>query len=141
MRICRRGCDVSHPHKRKRIILRLTPEQASDPQSILDATREALKEQLGKTLEVRKIPGEVPHKEPEPQPERMPLKHLAAEAELLVAQVLRQKSDEIAKTGEPARFDWKKWYGRVQGFGKFVQANKDYVVAIIDRVAKSTGLG
>lgn len=126
---------MSHPHKRKRLVLRLTPEQASDPQSILDATREALKEQLGKTLEVRKAAGEPPPAT-EPQPERMPLKHLAREAELLAAQVLRQKSEEIAKKGDPARFDCKKWWGRVKGFGTFIRANKDFVVEIWTRVTK-----
>lgn len=127
---------MSHPHKRKRLVLRLTPEQASDPQSILDATREALKEQLGKTLEVRKAPGEESPPAAEPQPERMPLKQLASAAEQLAAQVLRQKSQEIAKKGEPARFDWKKWWGRVQGFGTFIRANKDFVVEIWNRVTK-----
>jgi hypothetical protein len=133
---------MSHPQKRKRLVLRLTPEQASDPQSILDATRAALKEQLGKTLEVRQAPSEAPPPPPpEPQPERMPLKELASAAEDLAASVLRQKSEEIKSKGEPARFDWKKWAGRIKGFGEFVNTNKDYVLSIIDVAAKKIGLG
>jgi hypothetical protein len=135
---------MSHPHKRKRLVLKLTPEQASDPQSILDATRDALREQLGKTLEVRKVPSEEPPPvEPppvEPQPERTSLPALQTAAEDLAAAVLRQKAEEIKAKGEPARFDWKKWAGRLKGFGEFVTSNKDWVLQIAEAAGKKLGM-
>lgn len=125
-------------HKRKRLVLRLTPEEQSDPKSILAATRAALKKQADLTLVVQNK-GCGPDDEPS---RRMPLEQLETAAHELAAAVLLQKKREAEAVSaappapdgpaEPAPPKGSLWWRAVKATGHSVAwlAGQGFRIAI-----------
>jgi hypothetical protein len=114
-------------HKRKRVVVALTPAEQNDPKSIIKATRRALKEQAKLTYVVRTVPGESndpPVEAEEPSERRMPLEQLETAALDLAAEVLKQKKVEAAAPKAPTEPEPPKkgtrWWRAVKASGRAI---------------------
>jgi hypothetical protein len=118
---------------RKRVVIRLTRRQQSDPRSILDATRQALKYQCGLALEVRVVPDPVASPPSPLAQTELDIAVLFAVAAALEA-VARQEAAEPPAEKKP---DPLTWWGRVKAWGDFIA--KEGIKAFIGEGAKKVG--